>query len=134
MTIAVFAFSGAFIAGTPAAAQDQPSTTTTSTMNVTGDWKIQVTGNRFISGDLHLSQVGDTIVGSGLSAAGSGEVQISGKLTGSTVSGKWRGPTGETGWITLNFQNDSTFSGEWGYGGRGPNGHIVAQKARSSSF
>lgn len=127
---ASLSFSGIVMTRTAAVAQPAAPT-----QNVTGDWKIHVTGGKnFIVGDLHLSQVGSTLVGSGVAPGAAGVVQISGQLSGAKVSGKWRGPTGEVGWITLNFHGDSAFNGEWGYGGRGPAGDIVAQKIRSSSF
>jgi len=105
--------------------------------NVTGDWAVQMTGDRFVQGKIHLSQVGDTVIGSAVapSSSSSGILQMSGKFAGNTLSGTWRGPKGETGWLTFNFTPArNAFSGDWGYGGRQPNGHIVARKIVSTSF
>jgi hypothetical protein len=103
--------------------------------NVTGDWVIQITGDQLVAGTLHLTQVGDTIVGSAESGKGKGVLQISGTLKGSQVSGTWRAPSGSTGWITLNFTPSMrAFSGQWGYGGRKANGTIVSRKFVSTPF
>lgn len=118
---------------TVASAQDQ-STATSAVANVTGDWTVQVTGDNFVTGKLHFTHVGDTLVGNGEAANGKGIVQFTGHFKGSQVDGTWRGPTGETGWITLTFQSDSSMSGEWGYHGAKPNGHIVAQKLVATNF
>lgn len=108
-----------------------------TTPNVTGDWVVQVTGDEFIAGTLHLTQVGDTVVGSAdaKGAQGSGVLQIHGTLSGNKLSAKWRGPKGNVGWLTLNFQPSfRAFSGEWGYGGRKPNGSIVSKKFIATAF
>lgn len=107
-----------------------------STANVTGDWAVQMTGIDFAAGTLHLSQVGDTVVGSALASKNeSGVLQFSGKLQGNKMSGNWRGPKGETGWLTFNFSPEHrAFNGEWGYGGRPPSGHIVSRKIRTTAF
>lgn len=108
----------------------------TATMNVTGDWAVQMTGNDFAAGTIHLSQVGDTVVGSALASKNEqGVLQFSGKLEGNKLSGKWRSPKGETGWLTFNFTDThAAFNGDWGYGGRGPSGHIVSRKVRNTAF
>jgi hypothetical protein len=120
-----------FALAAPVAAQQM-----SGSHSVTGDWKIQATGDSFIAGNLHLSQVGNTVVGSAEAASskGTGVLQMSGTLNGSTVSGKWRAPTGNVGWITLHLHGMSSFNGEWGYGGRSANGTIVAQKIRTTAF
>ena len=108
-----------------------------TTPNVTGDWVVQVTGDDFVAGTLHLTQVGNTVVGSAdaKGAQGSGVLQINGTLEGTKMSGKWRAPKGATGWITLHFQPAlRAFSGEWGYGGRKPNGSIVSKKFVATAF
>ncbi len=105
--------------------------------NVTGDWVVQITGDEFIAGTLHLTQVGNTIVGSAdaKGAQGSGVLQINGTMEGNKLSGKWRAPKGATGWITLSFQPKfRAFSGEWGYGGRKANGSIVSKKFIATAF
>lgn len=102
---------------------------------LTGDWAVQITGAKLIAGSLHLTQVGNTIVGSAESAKGKGVLQVNGTIAGQKVSGNWRGPTGETGWITLNFNDTGTsFNGTYGYGGRTSNGSIVARKIRTTAF
>jgi hypothetical protein len=102
--------------------------------NITGDWALQVSGDKLLVGTLHLTQVGDTVIGSAETARG-GVGQISGKLENGMISGKWRDPKGETGWITLNFYSGlSSFNGNWGYGGRNPNAAIVARRIRSTEF
>jgi len=105
--------------------------------NVTGDWAVRMTGDRFVTGNIHLSQVGNTVIGSAIAPSGSnaGVLQMSGTFSGDKLSGSWRGPTGETGWITFNFTSArNAFNGEWGYNRRKPNGQIVARKIASTSF
>jgi hypothetical protein len=131
LTLANIALTGSLI--TPAFAQE-PAQAPAAGANVTGDWRVQATGSQFILGNMHLAHVGDTLVGSAIAPSGKGVMQIHGTFAGSKVSGKWRGPTGEVGWITLNFQGNSTFNGEWGYGGRPPSGNIVAHKIRATAF
>ena len=107
---------------------------TNDSSNVTGDWALQVSGDKLLVGTLHLTQVGDTVIGSAETARG-GVGQISGKLEDGKISGKWRAPKGATGWITMNFDSGLTgFNGNWGYGGRNPNGVIVAKKIESTDF
>ena len=107
---------------------------TSDSPNVTGDWALQVSGDKLLVGTMHLTQVGDTVIGSAETSQG-GIGQISGKLEDGKISGKWRSPKGATGWITLNFDSSlSSFNGDWGYGGRNPNGQIVAKKIESSDF
>jgi hypothetical protein len=107
----------------------------TATHNITGDWVTQITGDQLFVGTLHLTQVEDTVVGSAEVAKGHGVLQLSGTLTGAQLSGKWRGPKGNTGWITFNFNPTFTaFSGQWGYGGRKPNGTIVSRKFLKTAF
>lgn len=102
--------------------------------NVTGDWALQVSGDKLLVGTMHLTQVGETVIGSAETARG-GIGQISGTLENGKISGKWRDPKGETGWITLNFDSTlNNFNGNWGYGGRNPNGAIVAKKIESTDF
>lgn len=119
-----------FALAAPVAAQQQMG----GSQSMTGDWKVQATGNEFLVGNLHLTEIGNTVVGSAVAANGKGVLQISGQLNGSTVTGKWRGPSGNVGWITLHFHGMSALNGEWGYGGRSPNGTIVAQKIRATAF
>jgi hypothetical protein len=127
--LAVFAVTG--LATAPA--QQQPYGG--GLKGLTGDYAVQMTGAKLIAGTVHLTQVGNTIVGSAESAKGSGVLQINGTVQGDKVSGKWRGPTGETGWITLNFNKDGTaFNGTYGYGGRAANGSIVSRKIRTTAF
>jgi hypothetical protein len=121
--IVVFACTGLAIAQT-----NNPSS------NLTGDWALQVSGDKLLVGTMHLTQVGDTVIGSAETARG-GVGQISGKLEDGKISGKWRNPKGETGWITLTFDSGlEGFNGDWGYGGRKTNGAIVAKKIRSTEF
>ena len=103
--------------------------------NLTGDYVVQATGAKLIVGTLHLTQVGNTVIGSADAAKGGGVLQINGTLQGDKISGNWRGPTGETGWITFNFNSTGTsFNGAYGYGGRSSNGQIVARKIRTTAF
>lgn len=105
--------------------------------NITGDWVVQITGDQLLVGTLHFTQVGDTVVGSaeGSTKSGNGVLQISGTLNAPQLSGKWRSPKGEVGWITLNFQPGfKAFSGQWGYSGRKPNGTIVSRKFVATPF
>lgn len=102
---------------------------------ITGDYAVQLTGPTLIAGTMHLTQVGNTVIGSAEAGRGNGVLQFHGTVSGTKVSGQWRGPTGETGWLTLNFNPSGTsFNGTWGYGGRKPSGSIVARKIRNTSF
>jgi hypothetical protein len=100
-------------------------------LNVSGDFHIHSTGARFHTGTLHLLQSGETIVGTFHDASGSGVTQMSGKIHGRTIDGTWRGPTGETGWLTIKFANVQSFEGAWGYNGRTPGGHFVGLLVRA---
>lgn len=127
--IAVFGITSFAGALAPAVAQQM------GIQNVTGDWALEVTGDRFLTGTLHLTQVGNTIIGSAEPASGQGVLQINGTLSGQTWSAKWRGPSGATGWLTAHFKNNGTaFSGEWGYNGRKANGQFVSKKFVATSF
>ena len=103
--------------------------------SVTGNWVVQITGDRFVAGSLHLTQAGDTVIGNAETADGSGVLQINGHFSGTTLSGKFREPNGNVGWITLNFNNAGTsLNGQWGWGGRKPNGVIVGKLRTPTSF
>jgi hypothetical protein len=129
VAIAVFGLAGVGGSLVPAAAQQS------GMQNVTGDWVLEVTGDRFLTGTLHLTQVGNTIIGSAEPASGQGVLQVNGTLAGQTWSAKWRGPTGATGWLTAHFNNKGTsFSGEGGYNGRPDNGRFVSKKFVATAF
>ncbi|HVN68421.1 MAG TPA: hypothetical protein VMU38_02025 [Candidatus Binatia bacterium] len=103
--------------------------------NVTGDWVVQITGDQLLAGTLHLSQVGTTVIGSAETPHNAGVLQMSGTFSGLTLSGKWRAPKGNVGWFTLNFNAKGTsFNGQWGYGGRKPNGTLVARMLVPTAF
>lgn len=90
----------------------------------TGDWSVKSSGPGFSSGTVHMVQQGYTIVGNG---AGK-RLSFSGKLNNEKLSGTWRGPTGETGWLTLTFsQSFLSFNGEYGYHGRKPEGTLIGK-------
>jgi hypothetical protein len=98
-----------------------------ATVNISGTWNVQATGNEFKSGKLYLTQRGNTIVGYyGASKQG----QISGTMvSGGKVNGNWKSPGG-AGWLTLHVtSNGNGFSGTWGYNGKKSNGSIVGTKA-----
>jgi len=100
---------------------------------ITGDWVIQVTGDKLFAGTLHLTRVGNTVIGT--SSVQGGVLQINGKLNGNVCDAKWRGPTGQTGWLTINFTPSfSSFHGEWGYGGRKANGSFVSKQLTQTPF
>ena len=71
---------------------------------VTGNWVVQITGDRFVAGTLHLTQVGDTVIGNDETADGSGVLQINGRFD------------------------------QRGWGGRKPNGFIVGKLQTATSF
>ena len=124
LAVAFFGFSVCFLPYT-AGAQAAPP--------ITGDWVVQATGDQLIAGTLHLTRVGDTVVGTAKS--GNGILQINGTLKGSVLSAKWRAPKGNVGWMTLNFTSTFTgFHGDWGYGGRQPNGSIVGKQLAHTAF
>ncbi|MGA9274511.1 MAG: hypothetical protein WBV40_06700 [Candidatus Cybelea sp.] len=96
--------------------------------NATGNFRVQVTGDVFVSGTARLTQQGTRIVGT-LPAQSGGTIQINGQLTNNKLSGTWRSPKNETGWFTLWFtQNGRGLDGEWGYHGRSPNGSVVGTR------
>ncbi len=98
------------------------------TPNLTGTYNIQATGDTLLVGTVRLTQQGSTVVGSGRTKSG-GTLQFSGNLTNNKLDGTWRAPNNETGWLTINFQqNGRGFSGEWGYHGRKANGNIVGTR------
>jgi hypothetical protein len=106
-----------------------------SANNVTGDWIVQITGDQFLVGSIHLTQVGNTVVGSAVPGNKEGVLQINGTIDGTKLSAKWRAPKGAVGWMTLNFNPSfNAFSGEWGYGGRSPNGSIVSKQFTATAF
>lgn len=93
---------------------------------LSGAWQLHATGSQFQSGTLHLRQKGTTVVGYYESKIGT--TQMSGKLVNDQLSGTWRDPTGESGWLTLNFsETGNSFDGEWGYHGRQPEGKMVGR-------
>jgi hypothetical protein len=96
---------------------------------IPGNWHVHSTGDQFRSGTLHLHRQGTTIVGN--YEAEKGTTQMTGKLVNDKLSGTWRDPSGESGWLTLNFSETGTgFQGEWGYHGRPSNGNLVGQLIR----
>jgi hypothetical protein len=98
---------------------------------ITGDWAIQSSGEKFYSGTIHMVQQGYTVVGH--STTSKGALQFSGKLNNNVLSGKWTGPTGETGWLTFTFaQSFLSFNGEFGYNGRKPHGTIIGKLVRKT--
>jgi hypothetical protein len=95
---------------------------------VTGNWRLQVTGTVFSNGNARLTQQGTRIVGTA-QAQGGGQVNFSGTLDNNKVSGTWRSPKNETGWLTFWFnQNARGFEGEFGYHGREPDGSVVGTR------
>ena len=57
--------------------------------------------------------------------AATAKTQMTGKFHDGMIEGTWRGPTGETGWLTMRFAPDrESFNVEWGYHGRTPDGHF----------
>ncbi|HEY2474549.1 MAG TPA: hypothetical protein VGI19_07070 [Candidatus Cybelea sp.] len=100
------------------------------TPSATGDWHVEVTGDVFLSGTAHMTQQAARVVGTVPAKAG-GTIQFNGTLTNDKLSGEWRSPKNETGWMTLFFtQSGNGFSGEWGYHGRSPNGSVVGTRVK----
>ena len=100
---------------------------------VTGVWQVRSGGEQFHSGTVHMSQTGYTIVGNSRMARGM--MNFTGKLNNDTLSGTWRGPTGETGWLTLHFAPSfRSFNGEYGYHGRKPSGTMVGKLVRHTTM
>ena len=96
----------------------------TPAIDSTGNWSLTNSGDNFGSTTASIKQVGSQVVGT----LGSG-AQFNGTFKAGTnqVDGNWKSPKG-TGWITLTFVDSNNFSGDWGYGGRKPSGHIVATR------
>ena len=128
-----FFLAAALAAGTVTAApQVSQAQLITGVLNLTGDYNITATGDKMLNGTMHLRQSQYVVVGDIVTANGS-KVQVDGKLANQTLSGKWRGPTGEVGWLTLNFLTTGrSFNGEYGYGGRKPNGEIAGRRLTAS--
>ena len=124
-----FFLAAALAAGTlTAAPQVSQAQLITGVLNLTGDYNITATGDKMLNGKMHLRQSQYVVVGDIVTPDGS-KVQVDGKLNNQTLSGKWRGPTGEVGWLTLNFLTSTrSFNGEYGYGGRKPNGEIAGRR------
>lgn len=100
---------------------------------ITGVWQVRSGGEQFHSGTIHMSQSGYTVVGN--TKMGAGMMNFTGKLDNDTLSGKWKGPTGETGWLTFHFAPTFTsFNGEYGYNGRKPSGTVVGKLVRKTSM
>lgn len=125
--LAVFAIAISGVATVPGRAQAQTVT------GITGDWVVQATGEKLMAGTLHLTRVGDTVIGS--TEAGGGILQVNGTLKGDVLSAKWRGPKNNVGWLTFTFNTAGTsFHGNWGYGGRKPSGSVVGRQLASTAF
>jgi hypothetical protein len=94
-----------------------------------GTWDVSATGPHFRSGTYKIQQVNQTIIGTN-SAGG----QMHGTMKSSgVVQGTWRGPTGETGWFNMHLTPDGkSFSGQYGYGGRKPEGSLVGHRTTTS--
>lgn len=94
--------------------------------NITGTWTVQQSGvNGTTTSTLTLSQSGSGIVGQN-PKTGTG---FTGEFVNDKqINGKWHGPGG-AGWLTVYVSpNGHSFNGEWGYGGRSPNGTFVGNK------
>lgn len=92
-----------------------------TTINTTGNWNVNATGEALASGMLKLRQDGSTVVGS----YGQGGA-IDGKFEPGTlqVDATWSDSRGK-GWMTIVFTADGNrFSGEWGRPGSKPSGHF----------
>jgi hypothetical protein len=114
--------------GAPLVAQAQQMQTAPSSAN--GTWDVSATGTHFRSGTYQIQQVNQTVVGT--NAAG-GQMHGTMKTTG-LVEGTWRGPSGETGWFNMHITPDGkSFSGQYGYGGRKPEGSLVGHRTTSTS-
>lgn len=108
----------------PATAQ----TAQTQTRDFNGSWNVTATGPHFRNGVYELKQVNQTVIGSNLYG---GQMNGTMKPTG-IVEGTWRGPTGETGWFNLQMGPDGkSFSGEYGYGGRKPEGKLIGRLGKA---
>ncbi len=137
IAIAFFGLAVSVASGTPVSAQTPAATAAAAAApapGITGDWAVQATGDQLIVGMVHLTRVGDTIVGSSKTPDGS-ILQINGTMKDNVLSAKWRGPKGNVGWMTLTFNDGmSGFNGNWGYGGRNPNGSIVGRQIAQTEF
>jgi hypothetical protein len=97
--------------------------------SITGNYRLQVTGTVFGNGVANITQQGSRVVGT--APAPGGTVNFSGTLQNNKLSGTWRSPKNETGWLTFWFnQNARGFEGEFGYHGREPDGSVVGTRTR----
>lgn len=121
---------GFCLLGSPATAQ-----TTQAATQFNGNWSVAATGTHFRSGTYQLSQVNDVVVGISAPVMGQDSSQINGKVKAAgLVEGSWRGPTGETGWLNLQLAPDGkSFSGQYGFNGRKPEGALVGHLADQST-
>ena len=96
------------------------------TINATGNWNVNATGEPLASGILRLRQDGSTVVGS----YGQGGT-IDGKFEPGIlqVNATWSDSRGK-GWMTIVFTADGNrFSGEWGRPGSKASGHFDATRS-----
>ena len=103
--------------------------------NVTGKWNFEQTGvNGTTTGVATLTSTGNTFVGTTtLGTSLSGKYCTPDVDKGCTsalqINGKWRGKTGDTGWLTVYVTpNGHGLNGAWGYNGRKENGTFEANK------
>jgi hypothetical protein len=119
----------------PATAQtattQTPAAATAAAMNLSGNWTVTATGMHFRSGTYKLSQVNNVLVGTTTAVLGQNEAQIDGTMRAAgLVEGRWRGPTGESGWFNLQISPDGkAFSGQYGFNGRKAEGALVGHLA-----
>ena len=109
--------------------------TTDGTTAFNGNWEVTATGLHFRSGTYQLSEVNNVVIGVSTPEAGQAPAQINGKLEAAgLVEGNWRGQTGETGWFNMKLAPDGrSFSGQYGYNGRKPEGAIIGRLSTSAA-
>lgn len=96
-----------------------------NTVNATGNWSVNSTGEPLANGTFRLRQDGPNITGT---YGGGGN--ITGKFAPGSlqVDGTWSDPRGN-GWMTIVFGADGNrFSGDWGRPGSRPSGHFEGSR------
>jgi hypothetical protein len=106
----------------PAGAGAQAQTS----VNVTGDWSVNSTGEPLANGTVRLRQDGQNIVGT---YGGGGKIEGKFQPGGLQVDATWSDARGN-GWMTIVFGADGhRFSGDWGRPGSKPSGHFDGSRA-----
>jgi hypothetical protein len=97
-----------------------------NTLNATGNWSVNSTGETLANGTFRLRQDGPNITGT---YGGGGKIDGKFAPGGLQVDATWSDARGN-GWMTIVFGADGNrFSGDWGRPGSRPSGHFEGSRA-----